>query len=306
MGPMLETFDEIGEGKSLTDSKGEELKKEMNERFLKALGIYVNNFYASIGRSGKIIQKRFQQRIHEENLYGETINRINDHVDEVANLSILELGSGTGGLSVALARNGAKVYGIEPSSHGIVASIERSKNYKNARTFFFLGVGEALPFQNNSFDLVISSAVLEHVKDLEKVVEEIFRILKPNGKIYQEIPNYLFPFEGHYKIVWFPLLPKKIAKLYVKLRRMNPAFLNHINYTTPQRVFKLFADRGFKELKDLYLEEFYGKIEYPENFSNLGMKVLGKIIRRIGLERFFKFLVERTHFYPVIYLYGKK
>ncbi len=154
--------------------------------------------------------------------------------------------------------------------------------------------------------MVISSAVLEHVHDLGIVVEEIFRILKPNGIIYQEIPNYVFPFEGHYKILWFPLFPKKIAKLYVKLRGMNPDFLDHINYTTPKRVFKLFSERGFSGLRNLYLEGLYTKIDHPENFSIVGMKLLGKIIRRMGLEKLFKFLVERTYFYPVIYLFGKK
>ncbi|MHA2054460.1 MAG: methyltransferase domain-containing protein [Candidatus Hodarchaeales archaeon] len=299
-------IDPMLEDKGLRDSQGEELTEEMNERFLGALHIYVNNFYASIGRSGEVIQKRFKQKVLEENLYGATINRISDNVDDLSGVTILELGSGTGGLSVALARNGAKVYAIEPSFHGIIVSIERSKKYKDVRTFFCRGVGEALPFKNDFFDVIISSAVLEHVQDLEKVVEEIFRTLKPHGVIYQEIPNYLFPFEGHYKILWFPLLPKRIGKLYIRFRRMNPDFLDHINYTTPQEMFTLFSDKGFRELRNLYLEELYKKIEHPENFSNGGMKILGKIIRQMGLEGLFKSVVKRTHFYPVIYLLGKK
>jgi SAM-dependent methyltransferase len=45
-----------------------------------------------------------------------------------------------------------------------------------------------LPFKSNSIDLVVSIAVLEHVKEPEKVVSEIRRILKPGGKIFIYIP----------------------------------------------------------------------------------------------------------------------
>jgi SAM-dependent methyltransferase len=45
-----------------------------------------------------------------------------------------------------------------------------------------------LPFKNNSIDLIISIAVLEHVPDPKIIVEEIARVLKPGGKIYIYIP----------------------------------------------------------------------------------------------------------------------
>lgn len=45
-----------------------------------------------------------------------------------------------------------------------------------------------IPFKDASVDLVVNIAVLEHVPDPEKVVEEIFRILKPGGMIYCFFP----------------------------------------------------------------------------------------------------------------------
>ena len=45
-----------------------------------------------------------------------------------------------------------------------------------------------LPFQNQTVDLVINFHVLEHVRDPEKVVSEIYRILKPGGVIYTAFP----------------------------------------------------------------------------------------------------------------------
>ena len=48
--------------------------------------------------------------------------------------------------------------------------------------------GEAIPFADESIDVIISAAVLEHVEDLEQSVSEINRVLKPGGFVYIEIP----------------------------------------------------------------------------------------------------------------------
>jgi Methyltransferase domain len=47
-----------------------------------------------------------------------------------------------------------------------------------------VGVGEYLPFEDNSFDAVLSIAVLEHVRDPFKCAREIIRVLKPGGDLY--------------------------------------------------------------------------------------------------------------------------
>lgn len=51
-----------------------------------------------------------------------------------------------------------------------------------------IGDGTQLPLADNSFDLVICQAVLEHVRDPQSVVAEIERVLKTGGQVYAEIP----------------------------------------------------------------------------------------------------------------------
>lgn len=47
---------------------------------------------------------------------------------------------------------------------------------------------ENLPFKDNSIDVVLNIAVLEHVPNPQKVVDEIHRVLKPNGVVYTSFP----------------------------------------------------------------------------------------------------------------------
>lgn len=51
-----------------------------------------------------------------------------------------------------------------------------------------IGDAENIPIEDNYFDAVICQAVLEHVKNSKKVVQEIKRVLKPDGLVYAEIP----------------------------------------------------------------------------------------------------------------------
>ncbi|MFX0203102.1 MAG: methyltransferase domain-containing protein [Candidatus Hodarchaeota archaeon] len=51
-----------------------------------------------------------------------------------------------------------------------------------------VGNGENLPFLDETFDFIINQAVLEHVRNPERVINEIFRVLKKSGYVYVEAP----------------------------------------------------------------------------------------------------------------------
>ena len=50
--------------------------------------------------------------------------------------------------------------------------------------------GGKLPFKDNSVEMVFLSHILEHICDLEKLLKEIYRICKPNAKIYIKVPYF--------------------------------------------------------------------------------------------------------------------
>ena len=56
--------------------------------------------------------------------------------------------------------------------------------------------GDSLPFKDNSFDVVLSLAVLEHVKNPWVHADEMLRVLKPGGIVYADVP-FLQPYHGY-------------------------------------------------------------------------------------------------------------
>jgi SAM-dependent methyltransferase len=56
---------------------------------------------------------------------------------------------------------------------------------------------EHLPFPGNSFDLILSHEVLEHVSDDHRALEDIARVLRPAGRAVIFVPNRGYPFETH-------------------------------------------------------------------------------------------------------------
>jgi 2-polyprenyl-6-hydroxyphenyl methylase / 3-demethylubiquinone-9 3-methyltransferase len=94
--------------------------------------------------------------------------------------TVLDLGCGGGFMSEALARRGATVIGVDPSKEAIRvaqahAEIERFK------IEYEVGYGESIPAADHSVDCIVCVDVLEHVADLDRVLDEVQRVLKPDG-----------------------------------------------------------------------------------------------------------------------------
>ncbi|MEM1365229.1 MAG: bifunctional 2-polyprenyl-6-hydroxyphenol methylase/3-demethylubiquinol 3-O-methyltransferase UbiG, partial [Pseudomonadota bacterium] len=103
--------------------------------------------------------------------------------DKTANwdgAAVLDLGCAGGFMAEPLARRGASVSGIDPAAEAIAAA-RRHADEEGLDINYAVGVGEELPYADASFDYVVCVDVLEHVSDLEKVLDEVHRVLKPSG-----------------------------------------------------------------------------------------------------------------------------
>jgi len=94
--------------------------------------------------------------------------------------AVLDLGCAGGFMAEALARRGAEVTGIDPAA-GAIAAARAHAREGGLRIGYDVGAGEALPYDDASFDAVVCVDVLEHVADLPKVLAEVTRTLRPGG-----------------------------------------------------------------------------------------------------------------------------
>lgn len=109
--------------------------------------------------------------------------------------------------------------------------------------FYKIEDGEKLSIGNNAIDLVFSSEVIEHIYDVENAISEIYRILKPGGKLLLTTPYHgliknlliaFFSFDEHFN----PIGP-------------------HVRFFSKKSLFNLLKKSGFEILEYGYYGRFW-------------------------------------------------
>ena len=98
----------------------------------------------------------------------------------------LDLGCGTGEFTAALARAGAHPVGVEVAQ----AALERARSRHPELDFRLVPIEGPLPFDDNGFDLVWASEVIEHVTDTARWLSEVRRVLAPSGRLLLSTPSH--------------------------------------------------------------------------------------------------------------------
>lgn len=102
-----------------------------------------------------------------------------------AGARVLELGGGTGQQARMLSERGFDIVSID---------VEGSE-YENERVFDVQQYdGKTLPFEDDAFDVVLSSNVLEHIEDLAGMHAEMIRVLRPGGLGIHAMPTHAWRF----------------------------------------------------------------------------------------------------------------
>jgi SAM-dependent methyltransferase len=152
--------------------------------------------------------------------YGRWISKATEYLAQTYGLHahhVLDVGCGMGELVVRLRAHGWDAFGVDLDNEALcIGNILASEN--GYSSLFVRSSGVALPFPDQSFDLVTLFCVREHVDDVtfRLLAMEVRRVLR--GVAYVIVPNRLLNRDPHTGLAWVPYMPRILAERYIHLR----------------------------------------------------------------------------------------
>ncbi len=167
---------------------------------------------------------------------------------EVSGKTILDIGCGQGLYSMILLRLGAKkVCGQDISENAITVARKKAKNLNYDNFTGIVGDCSELQFEDDTFDLVFSGDVFEHISDDLKLkcIKEAYRVLKPGGTFTIKTPNksYLI-FSNFLHRIKAVLKLKNPFKIHIAHTKNNPDNQHH-GLITHKRLERIFTETMF-------------------------------------------------------------
>jgi 2-polyprenyl-3-methyl-5-hydroxy-6-metoxy-1,4-benzoquinol methylase len=170
---------------------------------------------------------------------------------EFRNKTVLDFGCGNGAQTVEFLETGCHIIAVDIDQQDLSVL----KDYITANNLTSIVPmqydGHSLPLQSASVDIVVSYEVIEHVEDESQALNELHRVLKPEGCMIISVPNKGWVFETHgahlpllpwNRVPFFSWLPRTIHRRYAKARiyRKN-------------EIIRLLQSHSFDVLEALYI-----------------------------------------------------
>lgn len=202
---------------------------------------------------------------------------------------VLDIGCGNGIISLHLGGYGFDVTGIDVSEKAIE---QAGKNNPYSQVKFKVQSAEDLVASGEVFDVIICSEVLEHLHDPSALIQVLYHLLKPNGRLIVTVPNGYGPREI---FVTKPVLnirrKNNLAwKLITKLKKgmgykgttvqSAASNLDHVQFFSRKDLERLSADHSFRIIqfgKANFLEDVF-----PFSFFTKKIPLLQKVDCKIA------------------------
>jgi ubiquinone/menaquinone biosynthesis C-methylase UbiE len=147
-------------------------------------------------------------------------------------IKMLDVGASSGVFVEAARKAGVSAFGIEPSTEGVQTAASRGIDLVQS-------VAEKMPFEDASFDVVHSHHVFEHLANPLAAATEIFRVTKPGGLVFIEVPNQFDNIRFFRDRVFGR----------VRQRKRNIRSIHHLYFFSRSTLKRLFKEAGFKDVR---------------------------------------------------------
>ncbi|MGA8047789.1 MAG: class I SAM-dependent methyltransferase [Dermatophilaceae bacterium] len=164
----------------------------------------------------------FRAFLHEQDdpdrfystLASDTVSQLSQWT-ALAGTRVLDVGGGPGYFADAFAAAGARYAGVEPDAGEMTARGDVAGDSLRAS-------GLELPIAAGAFDLTLSSNVLEHVPEPERMADEMVRVTRPGGLVYLSWTPWLSPWGGHETAPWHYLGGRRAGDRYARRHGHRP------------------------------------------------------------------------------------
>ena len=174
----------------------------------------------------------------------ELVKFFQSRVGQIEGKKVLDVGFGSGGVAIALAEAGGKVYGVDTESDLLSIAQNNLKQWgQNADLQIY--EGKSLPFPDNYFDYVVCASVLEHVSFPEIILKEILRVVHPGGRFFLSLPNRLAFRETHTLAYFVSYLPRTWAEVYLRLLGRSSLAQDNLHFYSYFAIVRMLKKSGF-------------------------------------------------------------
>jgi ubiquinone/menaquinone biosynthesis C-methylase UbiE len=163
-----------------------------------------------------------------------------ESVDPRPGEQVLEVGCGRGHLVKALREEGVEAVGADLNDHVVAHGVSEALQ---------AAPGHDLPYDDGRFDVVLSFHMIEHVPDVDAVLAELVRVLRPGGRLLLVYPAE--PVRGAYAVgasfvmYGHPFAARRIHRHTVRPSSLEPR-LTALGLHSPQSRFRLLTTPQFQ------------------------------------------------------------
>lgn len=204
---------------------------------------------------------------------------------------VLDAGCGSGGTALSVAEEVAFAVGLDLSRRFSNAGTKLAREKRIKNVAFTQGDGLKLPYATESFDIVLSHSVIEHLPSAQAYIAECARVLKHGGRFYLSTAPTLSLAGAHLPRLRLPVpihlfLGRKFAfRVFVFLAAKAPWMLSE---QSSANTFVKLAESGREKEDDLLT---------PVSLRRMSMWIAGSPFRLISEQRyvtgFFKRIIPR-------------